>query len=682
MRISKKLYNGYVQLVLEINEVSVDKLNNKSTIEWELWLERVTTYVYNLDGTSVASVKFNDEVILNKNVLYDLRNVSKVTFGKGQKEIAHDEDGRKAFTVQARLTDVGGLADIDWFSGTVPLTDIERESQIKKVIATELGQPVEIQIDRKIPDFRHQAWYRINGSSWFDLGDKIAYAKMFVPTIDLATHIPNSDTGVIDVCVRTYLGDKQIGNDVYVRDTKIKVPENIVPTFERIEIEDMNKNVSKILPELNFLTNNSKISATIVNASGLYGATITKHVVRLNNSVSHWKQGIFNYFTPGNHEIIAEVTDSRGRTFRRTQQVTIHDYSSPKINVFLPLRSGNRTNKNVRAQTSVNTHNVRINGRELNEYTLKVEYSLIDSSRTNKQWTIAFRENSTQTNYVKTIDLGNLYELANAYDFRLTVTDKFGSSVRSEWGIGTAKVLAVFSKNGFSLGEIPEDADKDLFNCAMPAKFKNSVNFMNDVVYKGRELQVHQLTNKDGSPLTLPSVDLNKVVRTGVYSLIYGTILNSPKGITSTGIVEVNTVTDGSSKLTTQTLHSNGKMYYRELVVNTWTEWTVLYGNALKWKKPTLSNKWEHHSGYGDVFFARDDNTVYLRGNAWNGAETYDTIIFTLPADCAPTANIFVRGLNNNYKDAVMLIDTRGNVKVRSACTKEWVNFDNISFKI
>ena len=80
--IARNLYNGYVKLVLRVREIEIDKENNTSTVEWELWLERVTTYVYNLNNTSVASVTFNDDVILEKNVSYDLRNNQWVSFGK------------------------------------------------------------------------------------------------------------------------------------------------------------------------------------------------------------------------------------------------------------------------------------------------------------------------------------------------------------------------------------------------------------------------------------------------------------------------------------------------------------------------------------------------------------------------------------------------------------------------
>ena len=209
--ISRKLYNGYVQLVLRVNEVEIDKENNTSTVEWELWLERASTYVYNLNNTSVASVTFNDDVILQKNVSYDLRNNQWVSFGKGRKVIQHDDNGEKSFTAWARLTDVAGLGNIGWFSGTVTLTKIDRESRVKKVTASTLGQPVTVEIDRKLETHTHEVSYRVNGSEWTIVGNNIAYATEFIPPIELANNITASETGSLDIRVKTFVNGKQLG---------------------------------------------------------------------------------------------------------------------------------------------------------------------------------------------------------------------------------------------------------------------------------------------------------------------------------------------------------------------------------------------------------------------------------------------------------------------------------------
>lgn len=472
--IARNLYNGYVKLVLRVREIEIDKENNTSTVEWELWLERVTTYVYNLNNTSVASVTFNDDVILEKNVSYDLRNNQWVSFGKGRKVIKHDDNGEKSFTVWARLTDVAGLGNIGWFSGTVTLTKIDRESKVKKVTASTLGQAVTVEIDRKLETHTHEVSYRVNGSEWAVVGTNIAYATEFIPPIELANNITASETGSLDIRVKTFVNGKQLGKDAYSNGNSIKVPANLLPTFEALELTESNAKMASILPELNYLQNNSVISANIKNASSVYGATITAYKITARSSVVYGQRGDIIPDTPGVFDVIGEVTDSRGRKFTRSQQVTVHGYSNPTINVFLPLRSGNRTNRNVKAQTSVTVPEIRISGRNINEYTIQVEYSARYSDGT-QQWATALRERSSQPQFTKSLDLGNVYDLEKSYDFSLLVTDRFGNTAKSSLPIGTAKTLAVFTKDGFALGAIPEDDEKNLFLCSMPAKFKNNV---------------------------------------------------------------------------------------------------------------------------------------------------------------------------------------------------------------
>ena len=503
VEISKKLHNGYVQLVLRVNEVEVDKPKNLSIVEGELWLERASSYVYSLYNTSKASAMIDSELIIDKYVSYDLRgDTSWVSFGKFRKEIGHDENGEKSFTIRARLTDVAGFGDIGWISGTVTLTKIDRESNIKKVVATELGQTVAVEIDRKIETFKHTVWYRVNSSEWFEVGTDIAYAKEFMPPIELANRITASEYGILDICVRTYDGNNQIGKDVYSYNNKIKVPDALVPTFESLELTESNSKLASIFPTLTYLQNNSVISANIKNASSVYGAIITTFKITARSSVVYGQRGDIIPDTPGMIDVIGEVTDSRGRKFTRSKQVTVHAYNTPKINVFLPLRAGNRTNRNVKAQTSISVPEVRLNGRNINEYTIQVEYSARNSDGS-QQWTTAIRERSNQPQFTKALDLGNVYDLEKAYDFSLLVTDRFGNTAKSSLPIGTAKTLAVFTKDGFALGAIPEEDEKSLFLCAMPAKFKGSVNFLGEVSANGKRVNLEQLS--DGKWMLVPT---------------------------------------------------------------------------------------------------------------------------------------------------------------------------------
>lgn len=679
-RISGLLYNGYVRLVLTVNEVEIDKVNNTSTVEWELWLERNTTYVYNLNGTSLASVYFNDnDVIMEKYVTYDLRDNSWVSFGKGRKVIQHDKDGSKAFTIWARLTDVAGLGDIGWINGTARLTKIDRGSQIKTVTATELGQPVSVVIDRKIETFKHTVWYRVNASEWFEVGTNVAYAKDFVPPIELAEKVTTSDTGTLDICVRTFTHEGvQIGEDTYDYGNKIRVPASLVPTFERLEVDEANNDIALILKKNHFLQNKSRIRATIVGASSVYGATIVEHKIKImSQSISNQTATVTAKDT-GEYNVEAEIIDSRGRKHVKTQSIKVHAYSVPRINAYFPIRAGNRTNRNVKAQTSINVSPVEIDGRNVNEYRITFKYAV----RTNgtRQYSTALNITDTAVPFNRVLDLGNVYNLEEAYDVDLTVTDKFNSTAISERIVGTANVLAVLSRLGLSIGAIPEENEKNKFLVALPSKFKNTVNFENQVLYWGLPMQTRQLTDELGNALKLKGYgDCNFFNQAGYYE-VEASYSNLPKGVTD-GVLQVSKRQDVNKKVIYQTLYTGEYVYARYSVNDNWKPWKIM-AEPTQWNRMALESGWQHYSVYGDAYYSKVGNVVHLRGNIWKGDNGHDKSIATLPEGFRPSQGLYVRALNNNYLDAILYISTSGRISTRSGITKEWVNFDNVSFLI
>lgn len=675
----KALYNNYVQLALRVKEVEVDKVNNTSTVEWELWLERFTTYAYNYYNTSVASVSFDDEVLLNKNVIYDLREQSWVSFGKGRKVIPHEKNGEKSFTVRFRLTDVAGFGDIGWVSGTVTLTKIERESQIKRITATELGQPVSVEIDRKVETFNHTLWYRVNNSEWFEVGTKIAYAKDFVPPIDLAEKITSSDKGSLEICVRTFTHEGvKVGDDAY-KTVEIKVPENIVPTAGNISAVDIRSQISNVMPANEFLFDMSNVRVTLDGAQGVRGSTISSYKIIFGSQIVYTNSGDFYPKEKGAVEIVGEVTDSRGRKAKVTKVVNIHDYDLPRVNVFLPLREGNGTNKNVKAQTGLKVSEVSIGGRNINEYRVIVEYA----RRGTTQWKAVYNQLSTTPAFTKVIDLGSVYELSNSYDFRIFVTDKFGFRAYATANLRTSKVLAVFSKNGFHLGELPEESEKDFFTSSLPAKFKNTAHFEKGVYYKSNPIQTYQLTAENGMVKPAPTNNIDEIKTAGFYKL--PTTSGLPRGIATGAMLRVTVNEEYNAKTIAQEIISDNLILFRTNKFPTgWNKWKVVADIDDEWRDLTdFRNGWQHYSNYGNLQYRRDGDTVYLRGNIQSGSNAYDVVAFVLPAGYRPTGRtIYMRALNNDYKDAILVIYGNGEVRTRAGCTPNWLNFDNISFKI
>ena len=280
---SKTTSNGYVRLVFQVTEASTSIPYNTSEVVYHLMLERGSTWAFDLNDESLAEAEIDGQKVISKYVSFDLRDKEWISLGKGSITIPHNEDGSKSISIRARLTNVSNLGDIGWFSGTLNLSTIPRASAISSVTATELGQPVTIRIEKKVNDFRHKVIWKVNDSGWNDLGTGHDSSVQFTVPIDYAARITNSDTGLLDVCVRTFRGDEQIGYDEFKRGIPIKVPASIVPTLEDITITERTAQLAEFIPLGNYVKGKSVMRVETTGANGSYGSTIISTELTVDN---------------------------------------------------------------------------------------------------------------------------------------------------------------------------------------------------------------------------------------------------------------------------------------------------------------------------------------------------------------------------------------------------------------
>lgn len=101
------------------------------------------------------------------------------------------------------------------------------------------------------------------------------------------------------------------------------------------------------------------------------------------------------------------------------------------------------------------------------------------------------------------------------------------------------------------------------------------------------------------------------------------------------------------------------------------------------WQNLPLKTGWQHHQQYNPVQFSKTfDGVVYLRGSANKGNATKEAAIGTLPVGFRPSQPLFVTALSGNFVVAALAIYPTGNIVVKSNVDANWLNFDNISFKI
>nr|DAN59624.1 MAG TPA: protein of unknown function DUF859 [Caudoviricetes sp.] len=677
-RIEKFTSSGYAKLAMEVTETGYSIENNDSPVKYNLWLERGSTWVFDLNNESWAEATINGQTVIGKYVSFDLRNTDRVLLGSGTLTIPHNEDGSKTITFWARILDVADQGDINWFSGTLGLTNIPRASTIGSVTATELGQPVTIKINKKVDEFRHQVWWQVNDSGWIDLGTGHDTSVQLTVPIDYAARITNSDTGLLDVCVRTFRGNDQIGNDVYQRGIGIKVPAFIVPTIEDVTITERTAKLAEFIPAANFVKDKSVIRVETSNAAGSHGSNIVSTELTVDNLVVRAAVGDFPANKAGNLEVTAKVTDSRGRTATKSKIIKVWDYYAPKIIGFLANRTGNGTNKTIIATVAANVSPLVIDGINRNPYTLKIQYSAKKSNR----WIDAVNlTNESVERINRQFDCGAFYEISKAYNVRLVIQDKLSDLVDSVLLVRSSRVLWAWGDNRAAVGGFPElDGHFESF---LPVAFHSSLNVEDGLMSRGKPIQEFAMTSRDGKSLKYNG-DLNNLKTAGGYHA-YG-VQHNPVGTNNYGYVNVTThSTDNNFCVQIYIPFNQDSIYMRRCESGSWKNWVIVSTNEAEtsWKMANLTEGWKHYSNFGNVQYSKtSDGMVFIRGTCKDGNTKPESVIFNLPEGYRPRAGIFKTGLNNSYGLAIIAVYPSGNVVVKGNVDSQWLNLDNVTFKI
>ena len=677
-RIEKYTSSGYAKLALEVNETSYSIENNDSPTKWELWLERGSTWVYDLNNESLAEVEINDQRVLSKYVSFDLRNSNRVLLGSGSLTIPHNEDGSKSITIWARILNVADQGDIDWFSGTVTLTNIPRASSIASVNVTELGQQIILNINKKVNNFKHQVWWKVNDSEWVDLGKGHDTNVQFTVPLEYASRITNSDTGTLEVCVRTFNDSTQIGNDEYKRGLSIKVPTSIVPTLNTINIVERNAKIAESVPSGNYIKDKSIIRVTAEGASGVYDSKIVSTEISVDNLVVRSNAGDFPVNKAGTLNVTAKVTDSRGRIATKSTNVKVLDYYSPRIIAFLANRTGNGTNKKIMASVIANVSPLVIDGINRNPYTLKIQYS----SKKDNRWIDAVNFTNENTEKInRQIDCGAFYELSKSYNVRLVIQDKLSDLVDSVLLVRSSKVLWAWGDNRAAVGGFPELEGH--FESFLPVAFHSTLNVEEGIMSRGKPIQEFVVTSRDGKSLKYNG-DLNNLRPAGGYHA-FG-VQHNPTNTNNYGYVCVITHSNDSSYCVQFYVPFNSdQLYIRRCESNRWANWTSVITSSLDtgWKKAELQRGWQHYDGEDRaVEFKKDANgKVCIRGSC-KGGSGGSGALFYLPEGFRPNKKVYFTGIHGNGALFYGGVTSYGMVYNSQSVNNGWVCLDNISFEI
>lgn len=686
--------SGSLHLNIYIEQVSQDIANNSSRVSWKATVDRDGAYrTWTYGNISNLSVWLNGASVYKSNLDFDTSG-QEVTLASGEVTIPHNGDGTKTFAVWASFDPNNGVHGNITVSANYTLSSIPRSSSISDNALSgnrQLGTLHTLTIDRKSSLFTHQVWYRVFGSEWIDLGKNHATSVSFVPNTDLARYNTKAKSGTMDICVRTYNGTTQIGNDVYSNGWYFEIPKSVKPTFSGLTLIDMNTVAGQLLSGNNFLQIISDIQVNFNNASGAYGSTITGYRAEIVNknqvtTKNGGRLGMMNF--NGSATIRASVVDSRGRQ-SDTRDITINviEYFAPAFS-FTAFRTRETPNI-IQVVRNAKIAPITLSGSQKNVMTLSFKVAQLgstsftaDHGSASGNWTTQHTLNNSAANMA-----GN-YVATKSFVVIGTLSDKF-TSTEFTATVATESVVMSYDKDGrVGVGKVAEQGGT------------GSLDVLGDIFARNMPIQQYQLTGNGGGPLWFdgkPNVtNANWVDQPGQY-YIDRIARGNPNG--QWGYLfhysNYGKNTDGYKEAIQLFYGNNGQIYFRHhrwsKTIDDWESWieyatkddVARLTQIPPWQNLVLANGWNHHQQYNNVQYSKSfDGVVYLRGSANKGKTTNETVIGTLPVGFRPSQSLYVSALNNSYTVAILGIYSNGNIVIKNNVDSTWLNFDNISFKI
>lgn len=497
-------YGSHFRMEVNYGLVSQNIGGNSSVIR--VWVNLYSDGYGSMYGvTAPLTISVNGGSAVH-NVGVNINTNSGITLFSQEYNIGHNGDGTKTVNINARLAlNIGGYGEASWGTN-YGLPTIPRASSSSDITGT-LGTALTININRASGSFTHTVKYNF-GSLSGTIGTGVGTSISWTPPMSLATAMPVKTTDWGNITIETYNGGSMIGSKTY-RMT-LTIPDSVVPSLGSITLTETNNTAKQLLnSDSMFVQNQSNIKVTFNSAAGNTGSSITSYraqIVGKPNSCSsnNGTLGAMNY--SGNVTVEAWVVDSRGRTSNKvTKQISVLDYDPPAI--YFTATRGNDTassNKVIVSRTA-SISRLLVNNVQKNTFKLEFAYSaygssdrIPDSGANINQTTGTYSITRSDAVMSATFDVGKSYKIYGR------LTDAFGSTPWIEYEIHPERMVTGMAETTVSFGKYPEIA--------------NAVDSLWPYYYNNKPIQHHQLTNNDGTPISLANgADFNSITIPGFY---------------------------------------------------------------------------------------------------------------------------------------------------------------------
>ena len=570
--------------------------------------------------------------------------------------LTHDEVGNVDSDLKIWSWNTEGLSwnGLNWGSLThtisISVPQIIRSGIIESVSnITYIGESVTVKIKDNESGLKHQVWYRAFGSYWIDLGKNIDNEITFNTDRELYKKSGNSDTGYLDISVRTFKDGKPYGGDVYKENIPIKIPEEIRPKISDIVFTD-NYAKSKKLNIPIFLQNLSDIDYEVQTATDSITEPKTFYVsIEGTDRAYFGKTGnIGSFHDTGSVTFRVYAKDIRGRTSNTIKKtVQVLQYKSPKL-LFVVRRSGAR-NETLTVTRTAKIEPLIHNGVQYNSFSLKFYTKRIEDEYFTENQGGSLETNSTYQLLEHSANLHGAFQTAKSFVVKGVLKDAF-SEAEYIFTVSTEDVVYSYSPDGIGVKKIWEHGALDV----------------GGDVWVGGYLAIKN--NRHSLPFT---GNVDTLTRAGNYY-----VFNSTNIPATAGYLIVSSHPDNDQYAVQHFTPFNSSVtHVRRREKNVWTQWTNV------WTDVTLTNGWRKYydSHYTLQYKINNNGSVELRGSISGGNSKNGQMIFKMPNEIKTVKQSYAQAVTGDYKPCVITIYNNGTVICGNGVESSWLCFDGIT---
>lgn len=418
--------------------------NNTSKITAAMYLVQASSWSLNIasrsNTTSIAGTAYSWTSPTISNSGGKTTKLGTVSSGN----IAHNADGTKTVTISAtfriQATISGTYYETITASATVTLNTIPRATQpTLSASSVNMGSSVTINTPRASSSFTHDLAYKFAGGSWTNIATGVGTSRSWtVP--DLASSIPNATSGTITVRCITKNGGTTIGTKTVL--LTAKVPTSVVPTISSVATAEATSGLAAQFGA--FIQGKTAIKTTIT-AAGAKGSTIKSYSTTFqgrNYTGSSWTSSVIT--KSGSMSLVTTVTDSRGRTAKKTTTINVLTYTTPRVTEFVVRRvndDGLADSNGSKASFSYAYSVASLGGKNTAAMTVAYKRS------TETTWSSSIL-NGSDLNGSGVVLSSLAFSTDYQYDFRLQVVDWFGTTSTYTTVLPSGAVIFDISADG------------------------------------------------------------------------------------------------------------------------------------------------------------------------------------------------------------------------------------------